>query len=203
MCGITAASLAVTAISTAVSMAAQQQQAKQQKSAAQAQADYQQAALDNEIAMQEAQAQDAIARGVNEKNRQQRNAARLMGEQRAMLANAGVELSSGTALDMLGESAMEAQYDSTTIMQNANREAWGHSVSANNALNEKGLVAANLSNTKKAANTSAGFGMGSSFLSGLGTAMGQYNDWKKTQSAKSTAKADVTDTRNAFAYGWR
>ncbi len=195
--GTTAVSLAITAISTVASMVAQQQQAKQQNRAAQAQAEYQQAQLDNEKALQEQQAQDAIARGSEEKNQQQRNAARIMGEQRSMLAASGVEMDSGSALGMLTESAIEAQHDSAIIGQNAAREAWGHQVGANNAENQKSLVAATAENTIAANKSAAAWGMGTTLLGGLGTGMDQYSKWKKTQ----TATGQVIPTTNVLSSG--
>ncbi len=175
------ASLIMTGITTALSMAGQAVQASQASSAAKAQAGYQQAALDQQKQVNERQAQDAVQRGIEAKNQHERNAARIMGEQRSALAASGVTLDSGSPLAMLVESAEEAQHDSNTITQNAAREAWGYQVSANNAENEKSLVASSAKNTASQAWTKAAFGMGDSLLGGIGTGMGQHKKWKESQ----------------------
>lgn len=179
-------SLVLTAVSTAAGIAGQVMQADQANKATSAQAKYQQQQLDQQKAMQEQQAQDAIARGSEEKNQQQRNASRIMGEQRSMLAASGVEMDSGSALTQIVESAEEAQHDSNIITQNASREAWGYQVGANNTENQKSLVAATAKNTIAANTSAAAWGAGTTLLSGLSKGVGQYSDWKGSQPAEPT-----------------
>lgn len=64
----------------------------------------------------------------------------MVGSQRATLAANGVDLGSGTALDLIGETAMFGEADALTLRYNAAREAWGYGTNADNYRTE-GVVA--------------------------------------------------------------
>lgn len=174
-------SIALTAVSTAVGMAGQAAQTDQANSAAAAQAEYQQSQLDQQKALAEQQAQDSIARGIEEKNQLYRDLSRGMGEQRSMLAASGFEMDSGSALEQLTQQAAEGQHKANLITQNAGREAYNYQVGAVNAANEKSLVASTAKNTIAKNTSAAAWGMGTSLLGGMGTALNQYKEWKKKQ----------------------
>ena len=73
----------------------------------------------------DAQSRDALARGTIEESRYARQASQFAGSQRAQIGAANVTRS-GTALDLLGDTAQIASEDTQTIRQNTQREASGY-----------------------------------------------------------------------------
>jgi len=72
----------------------------------------------------EAQAVDATLRGTVEESRYRRQIAQTIGAQKAVMGQRNVA-ASGTALDLLSDTAMIGEEDAMTIRNNASREAWG------------------------------------------------------------------------------
>lgn len=77
-----------------------------------------------DIAKQEAQ--DSLARGAEEKRKHQLKVAQLISVQEASLAAAGAEIGSGTATDLVADTAMLGEIDSQIIENNAEREAYSN-----------------------------------------------------------------------------
>lgn len=73
----------------------------------------------------EFQAQDALLRGTKEEERYRRLIAMTIGTQRAEFGARNVT-TSGTALDILSDTAQIGGEDVATIRSNAAREAWGY-----------------------------------------------------------------------------
>lgn len=73
----------------------------------------------------------------------------MVGSQRATLAANGVDLGSGTALDLIGETAEFGEADALTIRYNAAREAWGYGVNANNYRTDGAVARTNGKNQAK------------------------------------------------------
>lgn len=73
----------------------------------------------------EMQAKDALARGVTTQQGHQRQVRQLKGQQIASMAARGLDLSEGTAADMLASTDIMAAHDQQTIADNAEQEAWG------------------------------------------------------------------------------
>ncbi len=175
---MTIASIAVTAVSTAVGMYAQNQAQKAQAQSARAAAEYNAQVAANEAATQQQLAQNEIRKGVADRERQQRQAARAMGEMRANMGASGFEMDSGSNLSLLAESAQEHQYDSQVIMSNANQAAWQHLVAASSSGNQRSFAqwqGAN-ANSGSGANSLA---MAGTLLGGIGTGIGQYNAYRR------------------------
>lgn len=172
MCG-PAAAIAVTAISTAVGMYAQNQQAKTQANAAQASADYNAQVAAGEAATKQQLAQNEIQKGVVDRERLLRQAARQQGELTTGLAANGFTLDSGSNMDLLAESASEAQYDAQIVSKNAEHSAWQHMVGANAAGNAQSMYEYQSANAYD--KTGNMLNMGSTLLGGIGTGIGQYN----------------------------
>lgn len=105
------------------------EQAAAQKNAAnyQAQVDAENA----KIAL--AQRSDALQRGELEAQRKMREQAQLIGTQRAALAASGVDVTQGSALDLLASTEFLGQEDVAIIQSNAAREAWGYEIQAGNS----------------------------------------------------------------------
>lgn len=119
---IAIASLAMTAAAGGVSAYGAVQQGK----AAEGQADYQAAVGRNNAIIAERQARDAEERGAAEETAQRRQTAALMGKQKAGMAANGLDLSSGSPLDILGDTAQFGELDALTVRSNAAREAYGY-----------------------------------------------------------------------------
>jgi hypothetical protein len=80
----------------------------------------------------EAQASDALLRGTIEESRYRRMIAQVAGAQKASFGNRNVTVS-GTALDILADTAMIGEEDALTIRNNAARTAWGYRNQASEA----------------------------------------------------------------------
>lgn len=70
------------------------------------------------------QAEDAKARGLEEQVSAARKNKQLLGQQRAMMAANGVDLSSATPMEMFTQTAEFGEEDRQTIIDNTNREVW-------------------------------------------------------------------------------
>ena len=100
-------------------------------SAARAQA----AAEQQNARIADAQALDAVKRGGIEELKLRRQMSIHQGQQRAMLAASGVDVDSGSPLDLQEASMREGEQDAAAIRFNASREAWGYNVEAVNRRN--------------------------------------------------------------------
>lgn len=78
------------------------------------------------------QAADARFRGGEAEGRQRLATAMKIGEQRAQMSAAGIDVGAGSALDVLGDTAAFGEQDALTIRANAEREAWGYGQQAVN-----------------------------------------------------------------------
>jgi hypothetical protein len=80
--------------------------------------------------------QDQAREAGNIQEEQQRARVRqVLASQRAAFAAQGVDIGTGTPLDVLGETAGMGYADALTMRSNALREAWGYGVSATNEQN--------------------------------------------------------------------
>lgn len=102
-------------------MAAQGQM--QQARAAKQEADYKAQQEDNA-------AVDAVQRGRIAQQEQRRKTGALIGRQKAVMGASNLDLSSGSPLDVLADTAMLGEFDAITIENNAAREKTVHSANA-------------------------------------------------------------------------
>ncbi len=114
----------VTALSVG-SMAFGAYSSYQQSQAQQASYEYQAAVARNNAITAEWQAQDAIKRGEIAEEQQRRRTAMLKGTQTARLAANGLDISEGSALQILSDTDWMGEQDALTVRDNAAREAWG------------------------------------------------------------------------------
>ncbi|MEW5560606.1 hypothetical protein AB1287_10205 [Enterobacter asburiae] len=133
MCGPVAVGVAMVAMS-AMQAYSQHQQGK-----------YQQAVADQNADIAEAQAQDSINRGNAEAEQRRREMRQRQGTQAATLGATGADLSSGSALDMFGDTAQFGTLDALTTVNNAQREAYGYQVQEMNSV-AQGRAAKNAAN---------------------------------------------------------
>lgn len=90
-----------------------------------AQAAYNEQVDENNAKVADAQATQALQAGNIEEDRQRARVRQMIGAQRTALAANNVQTSSGTALDLIGETAQMGEDDALTIRANAARDAWG------------------------------------------------------------------------------
>ena len=173
MCDPITVSTVATVGSVGLDIWSQYEQMRNQERSTQAMASYNSQVAANDAAMQQRLAQNEIAKGVADRERQQRQAARAMGDMRAEMAASGFEIDSGSNLSLLAESAGEHQYDSAVITSNADQAAWQHQVAATNALNQKSLYDWQYANAKSG-RLGTYLGMGGSLLGGIGKGIGAY-----------------------------
>lgn len=163
------AMMALTAVSTGVAAYGAYTQAKAAKSSANYQAD-----VDEQNAKaQERNAQDIEARGREEQDRYRRRLAQMMGSQRVQLAGTGVDIGSGSALDLMADTAGEGARDVATIGQNTARDAYGARVGAMSAQAQANIGRAT------ASGISPGLQTGTSLMSGATQFGDQWYTFKK------------------------
>lgn len=131
MCGPAAIPI-LFAVSTALTVAAGVQQAK----AATAAGDAQAAQAKENAKAANVQAQNAVLTGQVEEDRRRQQTRAMLARQRTAIAANNVDMSSGSAADILGDTAAIGEQDALMIRANAAREAWGYKVDANNSMNQ-------------------------------------------------------------------
>lgn len=92
--------------------------------------DYNKEIADYNAKVAELQAADALDRGAEAEGRHRVNVRGLIGAQRAALAAQGVDVASGSALEVQLDTAGRGEVDALRIRSNAAREAWGYEVQA-------------------------------------------------------------------------
>lgn len=102
------------------------------------QADYQGKVADNNAELSREQARDSSERGLQEQIRQGREVAAVRSAQIAAFAASGIDTSSGSALDVVGDTNYFGLLDQQMIRENADRETRGFSLQAQNFNNEAG-----------------------------------------------------------------
>lgn len=115
-------------------------------------------------------ARDAQTRGATEEQAKRREVAQIAGKQKASMAANGIDVTFGSPLDLLVDTAMLGEVDALTIRSNAAREAYAYSTdAANNTANAK---------FQKASAKSAKKG---GYMSAFGTVLGggseTYKHW--------------------------
>ncbi|WP_313112568.1 hypothetical protein [Pseudescherichia sp.] len=84
----------------------------------------------------QAQAQDSINRGNAAADEARRRNRQALGTQIATAAANGADISTGSALDIFGDTAQFGELDALTTVNNAQREAYGFEVQASNYKNK-------------------------------------------------------------------
>lgn len=115
-------------------------QAYTQSQMIRAESDYQASMLDISAGFSDLNAQDAINRGKKDAQAVKRRAKQILGSQRVALAGQGIDISSGSALDVQLDTADAAEIDALQVKNNAWKEAWGHRVESFNLRNQSRLT---------------------------------------------------------------
>ena len=185
MCDYGISAMIIAGVSTALSAVGQMQAQDAQEKSTKAAASYNAQVAENEAAVQQQLAQNEIQKGVADRERQQRQAARAMGEMRANMGASGFDMDSGSNLSLLAESAAEHQYDSAVITSNAQQAAWQHLVGQTSALNNASFAQYQGANASSG-RTGALLGVGGTLLGGIGKGIGMYNQWSQTSTPGAT-----------------
>lgn len=96
------------------------------------QASYQKAVNNNNAVMAEYERQDAIERGEEAVQAHYRKVSAFRGTQEASMAARGLDISTGTPLDILSATDYFGAVDARTIQSNAERAGWSSTVDAMN-----------------------------------------------------------------------
>ncbi|MCK5617510.1 hypothetical protein KAR91_87410 [Candidatus Pacearchaeota archaeon] len=118
--------LAATGVSVGTTLATSQTQA----SAVKARGEFESGQFKTQARISDLQAKSAITRGREVETEEKIKTKKLIGAQRARLSAQGLEIESGTALDIQLETAELGAADALTIKNNAFREATGHRIQA-------------------------------------------------------------------------
>jgi hypothetical protein len=116
--------------------------AYQQSASAKASAEYQAQVAQNNAISAEYQAQDAIKRGEVAEAEQRRKTMMLKGSQTARLAANGLDISEGSALQILSDTDWMGEQDALTVRDNASREAWAYRQQGSNAQSNSNMLQA-------------------------------------------------------------
>lgn len=115
--------LAATAVTGGITAYGQHQQGK-----------YQEDVAKNNAIVNQRMAQNALDRGRREEDAHRMKVAQFKSRQRAEFAAGGVDMQSGSALDILEDTAMMGELDALTIRSNAENEAYAYRAGAGNQI---------------------------------------------------------------------
>lgn len=166
--------------------------AAQQSSAQKEQAEYQSKVANNNRILAEREATQAVKSGEDAASLHKLQSEQLASRQIVSLAGQGVDISEGSSVDLLADTAELAEFDAAVIRGNAAREAYNLRVQAANFAGQSDLYSAT------AANESPLFAGTSTLLSGAGLVASKWYK-PKTQTGK-LATAPNGQTRG-FANG--
>jgi hypothetical protein len=155
-------------------------QAKSQKNAY----EYQAKVSENNAKIAEWQAQNEIAKGQQAEIEQRRKTAALKGSQTASLAARGLDISSGSALNILTDTDYMGEQDALTIRDNAAKAAWSARLQGANETSNAGFY-------KSAAAGISPSGAAAGSL--LGSAGSVASNWYMSSAGKSKGFSGTRD----------
>ena len=164
--------LSVAVVSAVTSATMQGVQASQNADAQKQAADYNAQVANNNAIIASQQRSTTLQQGELEAQNAMRKQASIIGDQRAQMSANGIDLTQGSAQDILASTKFLGGIDVNTIQSNAARQAWGYSVQG---MNDKS--AANLETWKANSINPAAIGAmaaGTSILSSVGSAASSY-----------------------------
>jgi di/tripeptidase len=141
-------------------------------------ANYQSAVAANNAKQAQENASRAAQAGEITASMQERKTAANVGSIRAAQAANGVDVNSGSALDVRSSAAELGQLDAINIRSNAAREAYGYQAQSASYTGESDMYKSEASNDK----TSGLLNAGSTLLSGVGNAVNSFEKFKMNNS---------------------
>ena len=187
--------LSVAVVSAVTSATMQGVQASQNADAQKQAADYNAQVANNNAIIASQQRSTTLQQGELEAQNAMRKQASIIGDQRAQMSANGIDLTQGSAQDILASTKFLGGIDVNTIQSNAARQAWGYSVQGMNDKSTANLETwrANSINPSQIGAMSAG----TSILSSIGSAATSYaagGGGAKTPSGGGTSSYGVTNT---------
>lgn len=170
MCEIATLSAIAGIVGTGVSALGAIQQGQAQSNAAK----YQAAVDRNNSILAQRAAADAVERGKEAEATQRRKTTITLARQRAAVASSGIELDTGSPLDILGDTAQFGELDAQTVRGNTERERLGYEAQGSNFRASAGLNDMKASSAK----TAGLIGGASSLLSGATSVAGNWYKMK-------------------------
>jgi hypothetical protein len=173
----TAGSAVMGAVSSSQQSAAQAAQARQQADAAR----YQAAVAENQRLVLQWQAQDAEKRGKIAEDQRRTKTRLQIGAQRAALASMGGDINSGSAVDIVGDTASVGEFDALTIRSNYQRDAWDKKVQAANAGSDAAMAdfaAAGYRSRAESYESNSWVGVGANLIAGASTVSDKWLHYK-------------------------
>ena len=147
-------------------------QAKNQAQAERNAAEFNAQVANNNASIAAQQRSTTLQQGEVEAHKSMRDQAQMIGAQRAQMAANGIDLTQGSAQDILASTKFLGGIDVNTIQSNAARQAWGYEVQGMNDKNAATME------TWKANSINPGqigaMAAGSSLLSSIGSAASSY-----------------------------
>ena len=178
-------SIVATVVSTTMGIVGSVQQAK----STQAQYNYQAEINRKNAKIAQANADQKRQEGIEESRMQRIKTLQKIGSQQAAMAANGVDVSSGTALDIIEDTSAMGELDALTTRYNAETQALAYEQQANNFNNQANLDVFAGENAYKSGMINA---VGQGFQ-GLGSAAGVASNWYSPNSiANNTNKGQVT-----------
>ena len=202
--GLASIGSGVAGIGNAVSSWASYKASKANAQAIYAASEYQRRQFIRNAELAGLQAESAVNRGTQEANKVRALGRRVVSSQRAAFAASGIEVDSGTALDLQAESIGLAAQDAEVVKTNAYREAWGHRLEASNLTGQAAITAA--TGKVNAANTllTGGLGALNQSIAGIGNTINAYKygagDYFKPGPVAAAPTTYGVNTRSYDAY---
>lgn len=117
----------------------------------------------------------AAVSGAKEEQKMRQQGQQVMGQQRAAFGANGLDISSGSPLDVLNDTNYQNEIDALTIRRNTANQVWGYQAEQTNFLNEASANKSAASNAKKAATMNA--------IGALLTGASSYSSYKSKMKA--------------------
>lgn len=141
--------------------------------------------------LSEASAQDASDRGKVEEQKYRKDVAQVRGQQESALSASGLDLTAGSAADILSDTRVTEEEDAAWIRHNTEKEKWGFLNERQEHLRESERNKAAAKNAKKAGNMA----LFSSLASGAAMGAMEFGGSKTNSvgSASNNPFADIKD----------
>ena len=158
------ASAAILAGASAVSQVGS---AYSQSQAIEAQGEYQKTQFETNAKFADLSGKEALRIGDENANKVKADANRMVGKQRAVLAAQGIDVGTGSAVDIQEDTKQQGELAAMTIKNNAWREAWGYKIDAMNNRYSGSMAAMAATNSSRSTLLTGGINALSSVYSGV------------------------------------
>ena len=189
------AALAVGTVATAVSTTMGVVGSVQQGKAQQAQYNYQAEVARNNAKIAQANADQQRQEGIEESRLQRLRTLQAIGSQQAAMAANGIDISSGTALDIVEDTSAMGELDALTTRYNSETQALAYEQQANNFTNQANLDVFAGENAYSSGITNAI----STGVNGLGNAASVAGKWYTGNSIGNNKRVSGTKVSGGIA----